>query len=377
MSTEPIPSRSDVVVVGAGIAGLAHAVDALDRGLSVTVVERDARAVGASVRNFGHGCVTAQDGENLRLGRIARERWIRLAERTGLWLARSGTVVVARSAAELAVVRELAAERGPDGVVLLTRDQVAARIPGVDPATTGGALLPLDIRVDPRQAVSAIAAWLAAQPGARVLWSTAVTGVEDDLVRTARGDIACGHAVVCAGHDLGHLFPEHTEAVDMRLCALQMLRVDSPGGRTFDPAVLTGTSMVRYPAFASTGAGAELRARFAAERPDLLDAGVNLMFTQRPDGTLLIGDTHTYADTTAPFLGEDYSRLLLTEAARLLGTEKLRVRERWQGVYAASPRTDLLVAAPSPRVRAVAVTSGIGMTVSLGLAPEVLDDLLG
>ena len=82
----PAAPPSDLVVVGAGVVGLAHAAEALDRGLSVTVVERDDRPVGASVRNFGHGCVTAQAGRALRLatrarallgaGRLeVRERW--------------------------------------------------------------------------------------------------------------------------------------------------------------------------------------------------------------------------------------------------------------------------------------------------------------
>ncbi|WP_106583778.1 TIGR03364 family FAD-dependent oxidoreductase [Murinocardiopsis flavida] len=380
MSTSSTPltghPRSDLVVVGAGIVGLAHAVDAHDRGLSVTVVERSSHAVGASVRNFGHGCVTAQTGENLRRGRAARERWIALAERTGLWLARSGAVAVARDAAEMAVLAELAEQRGPGEVDLLTSAQVEERVPGVDPATTGGALLPQDIRVDPRNAVHRIAEWLAAQPGVRMVYDTAVTGVGDGVVHTARGDLACERAVVCAGHEVDALFPEAADAAGLHQCALQMLLVDSPRDRTFAPAVLTGTSLVRYPAFAGTESGAALRARFRQRRPELLAAGVNLMFTQRPDGALLIGDTHTYAPTVEPFLGEDHAELLLDEAARLLGTGPLRVRQRWQGVYAASTATDLLVAAPSPRVRAVTVTSGIGMTIALGTAPDILDDLL-
>src|SRR4029079_10113286 len=68
-----LPDRADLVVVGAGLVGLGHAhalrvvssvradrgalgraSDAHRRGLSVAVIDRDARPVGASVQNFGH-----------------------------------------------------------------------------------------------------------------------------------------------------------------------------------------------------------------------------------------------------------------------------------------------------------------------------------
>jgi len=45
------------------------------------------------------------------------------------------------------------------------------------------------------------------------------------------------------------------------------------------------------------------------------------------------------------------------------------------GLYASAPE-DFLVAAPLDHVRVVSVTTGIGMSTGLGLAPEVLDDLL-
>jgi glycine/D-amino acid oxidase-like deaminating enzyme len=53
---------ADVVVVGAGILGLAHAHEARKRGLSVVVVDKDERCVGASIRNFGFVTVSGLRG---------------------------------------------------------------------------------------------------------------------------------------------------------------------------------------------------------------------------------------------------------------------------------------------------------------------------
>lgn len=378
-----LPARVDLVVVGAGIVGLAHAVEAVGRGLSVLVVERDDRAVGASVRNFGHGCFTAQDGTALTYAFAARERWIQLAKEADFWLRESGTVVVARADDERQVLEDFA--HGRDGHVrLLDRDQVLDRVPGDPAEVVGGAFLSQDIRVDPREAVPAIARWYAEQRGAHLAWSTTVQGFEAGsgvtLVRTSRGDVVATKVILAVGHDVDRFFPDTAAAAGIQRCTLQMLRVDAPAGadggpREIGPAIFTGTSLLRYDGFRHSPATAAVRERLRAQHPALIDAAVNLMITQRPDGTLTLGDTHAYATTPGPFHPEALDELLLTEAARLLGTGPLTVRERWQGVYASAPAPFLDVT-PMPGVRAVSVTSGIGMTTALGLAPRVLDGFL-
>jgi FAD dependent oxidoreductase TIGR03364 len=365
--------RSDLVVVGAGIVGLAHAAEAVRRGLSVTVVERDERAVGASLRNFGHGCVTGQSGRALRLATVARRRWIELGAAAGFWVGETGAVVAARADDEMAVLAELADARGDD-VRLLDAAGLRAEAPVDDRALVGGALLGPDIRVDPRQALPALAAWLTAQPGVRLLWSTSLRDVEPGLVRTSRGPIEAGHIVVCVGHDVDHLFPEIAAEAGVQRCALHMLQVAAPSGRRFAPAVLTGTSLLRYSAFAACPSATDVRRRLEHEAPELMAADVNLMFTQRPDGDLTVGDTHHRGLSVDPFRDEALDELVLAETSRLLGVDRLTVRRRWQGVYASAPG-ELLVATPMDLIRAVSVTSGIGMTTALGLALEVLDDL--
>lgn len=374
---------ADLVVVGAGIVGLAHAVEGLARGLNVHVIERDERAVGASIRNFGHICTTAQSGQSLAYAFAARERWLGLAAKAGFGLRETGTVVVSRTEAEMAVLEEFAGIRGAEQARLLDADATRDLFPPAAAEVLGGAHLPLDLRVDPREALPAIAAWLESE-GVRFSWAAhvgAIDPVADGIeVRTSRGTIRSARVVHAAGHDIDRLFPQVAEEAAVRRCRLQMLEVAPPGDVEIGPAVLTGLSMLRYGGFAETTAAADVRNELEATAPELLDVVMNLMLTQRPGtggrpGSIVLGDTHHYDRTHLPFDDEHVAELVLREGARLLGAP-LTVRRRWRGVYADSPRTDFLIAEPFPGLRVVSVTSGIGMTTALGLAPTVLDQLL-
>ena len=365
---------TDLIVVGAGIVGLAHAAEAVARGLRVTVVERDERAVGASVRNFGHICATAQGGEAYDYAQVARPQWIKLGELAGFEVQQHGTVVVARSAAELAVLEEFAAARGSAEVQLLDARAVRDRFAPATDEVIGGAHLPLDLRVSPLDAVPALAAWLQSQ-GVTFRWAEQVGAISPCSVHTSRGVLTAPYVVHAVGHDLDRLFPAIAEEYGVRRCRLQMLEVAPPGEARIAPGVLTGTSLLRYGGLAEQPSAAAVRVELERDHPELLDVVMNLMLTQRPDGSIVLGDTHHYDRTHPPFDDEDVADLVLREGARLLGAG-LTIRRRWRGIYADSPQTDFVVAAPHPGTRVVAITSGIGMTTALGLAPAVLDRLL-
>lgn len=380
---------TDVVIVGAGITGLAHAAEAVARGLSVHIIDRDTRAVGASIRNFGHCCVGAQTGELRELATVAREGWLRHSELAGFFSVESGGLAVARSSAELAVLEELAATRGSAQVQLINAAQVRQELSGSgDPAILAGALILDDIRVDPREAVAKLAAWLAKQPNVTFSWRTSYFGTDGDgpasgatpdavtssrtdvTVRTSRGTLTASRVIVCVGHDLDYVHPEVAEPFEVNRCSLQMALVRPAAPLTIRRAVLTGTSMLRYPAFAETAAAAELKKELAASSPELLAIDANVMLTQRPDGTLLLGDSHHTETTQDPFLSEQTQDTLLNAASRLLGMGNYTVLQRWQGIYASSPQQSFLIKDVAPNVTAVSVTSGIGMTISFGLAKK-------
>ena len=367
--------RCDVAVVGAGIVGLACALEAAERGLRVVLCERDDRASRATVRNFGHGFVTGQDGAAFAAALVARERWLDLGRSAGFWAAATGTVLVARHADELAVCEELAAD--PDRQAqTLTREQTLDRVPIASDGVAGGLWCPLDVRVDQRAAAAALAALAERERGVRVRFATTVHAIEDTTLRTSAGSIEAERVIVCPGADLDTLFPATFADAAVSRVRLQMLTVAAPGAASIAPALVTGLSLLRYKAFAGCPSIGAVRERLERERPELLAAGIHLVITQRPDGALTVGDTHLYARTPSPFGEERLDELVLAEAAGLLGAGHLRVLERWQGIYPHAPGRDFLVTSPQPGVLAVVVTSGIGMTTALGLAPSVLDELL-
>ncbi|AYG05220.1 TIGR03364 family FAD-dependent oxidoreductase [Gryllotalpicola protaetiae] len=370
------PARFDVAVVGAGVVGLAHAWHAVRAGLRVVVLERDEFAVGASIRNFGHICTTAQSGLVYEYALRAREEWLTIGADAGIPVAAHGTAVIARRPEELAVLEEFVGERSDDNV-LLTPAQLADRLGFDAPGALGGAWLSLDLRVDSPTAIPAFAAHLAGR-GVEFRYRSNVLAVESDRVVTTAGDVAADRVIVAVGHDVDRFFPALAEEHGVVRCRLRMIEADAPAGITVDPGVFTGTSLLRYDGFAETKSAEALRDALAREAPALGEHGVNLMFTQRLShsgaaGRLVLGDTHHYSLTETPFEDEASDELLLAEFRELLGADHLVVRRRWRGVYASSPRGPYLVASPAPGVTAVSVTSGIGMTTALGLAASVLD----
>lgn len=365
---------ADLVVVGAGIVGLAHAWHAARAGLRVVLVERDPLAVGASVRNFGHVCTTAQAGDVLATALEANEDWRVLARDAGFELRAVGTAVLARTAAEQRVLEEFAAERGGSAVRLLDPAEAAGLVGFAPAGLVGAAHLLRDLRVDGPAAVAAIAAHLE-RIGVEILWRTNALDVAPGRVLTTAGAIRCERAVVAVGHDVDRFFPALADAHALLRCRLRMLEIAPPSGIRIDPAVLTGSSILRYDGLAGQPSAAAVRAELARDSPALLAHDVNLMLTQRPDGALVVGDTHVRSIAEDPFEDEAADELILTEIGRLLGAEPVVLR-RWRGVYASSAVAPFLVAEPVRDVVVASVTTGIGMTTALGLARHVLSDLL-
>jgi FAD dependent oxidoreductase TIGR03364 len=380
-------ARADVVVVGAGIVGLAHALAAARHGLDVVVVERDDKAVGASIRNFGSiwpiGQVHDQDWSDYDRACRSVDVWRTVAADTGMWVAPSGSLHVARHADELAVLEEFLAQAGPAverGARLVTREQVGELSPAVVLDDVIGAMYtPTEINVDPIVGIPTVAAWLQEKYGVRFLWHTQVQEVALPRVVTTAGVVEAERVFVCSGADFLTLYPELLGQDVVRKCKLQMLRtVPQPAGWQLGPTLCAGLTLLHYDSFSALSSLPALRARLDDELPFHRQHGIHILATQTASGAITIGDSHAYAQTHDPFERSDVFEAILDYFDGFVRLPDRRIEEYWHGVYPSlvggRPH---LVLEPEPGVRVVNGLGGAGMTLSFGLAQDHLADVVG
>ena len=370
--------RFDLAVVGAGILGLAHALAAVRRGLSVVVIDRDAQANGASVRNFGFVTVTGQRaGDCWRRARRSRDVWAEIAPQAGIDIVQQGSLVAARHEESLAVIAAFLATEMGQGCRHLDPAEARALCPGLTDGLVGALWSPHELRVESRTAIPRLAAWLEAAHGVVFRRSTAVHGIDLPVIATSAGPVEAEACIVCPGDDFLSLYPGRFAAYGLTKCLLQMLRVRPERGFVLALPVMSDLTLARYDGYAMLPEAAPLKARIAAERPAYPEAGIHLIAVASADGTLVVGDSHVYAATPPPFASEAVDDLILEELRATLAVGPTRVVERWTGIYASGGERIMLTDAPEDRVRLVMVTSGTGASTSFAIAEETMADLYG
>jgi FAD dependent oxidoreductase TIGR03364 len=368
----------DLAVVGGGVIGLAHAWAAARAGRRVAVIERDPRANGASIRNFGFITVTGQErGDSWRLARRTRDVWAELAPAAGVPIEQEGLYLTARSDEAVAVIEAFLATEMGEGCRLLPAAVFRDLSGGLGgPGLKGALFSPHEVRVESRTAIPALAAWLEAALGVTFFNETVALEAAPPRLRTTRGPIEAGAVVVCPGDDFVTLYPERIAGYDLRRCRLSMLKLADPGLR-LPGALMSDLGLVRYRGYAALPEARALHARLMAELPTAFDNGVHLIVAQGGDGGLIVGDSHHYERLPGPFAPAAAERDILDEYARATGQKPPPVLERWTGTYAVADDRTWLVDAPAPDVRIVIVTSGTGASTGFGIAERVVGELLG
>jgi FAD dependent oxidoreductase TIGR03364 len=365
-----------VTIIGGGVLGTSHALEAIQRGHHVTHLEREVEARGATVRNFGLVWVSGRAHHELATTLRSRELWERIGERIpGVGFRPAGSLTLLRTPREVAVAEQVVArdDAGARGFELLEPDRARTLNPALRGKFIAALHCSLDAAVESRQAMPAIRAHLAATGRYRFLPGTearslAGTTVGDDRGGRHEGDLV----LMCPGATHGGLTREIAGDLPVRRVRLQMMQTD-PLGEPLTTAIADGDSFRYYPGFAGSALN-ELRDN--EPQHSIAAAGrMQLLCVQRLSGGLTIGDTHEY-DEPFTFDVDDAPYDYLTELVEeLLGRPLPAVRRRWAGVYSQCVDSGQLVSrtAAGDGVWVITGPGGRGMTLGPAIAEQTAD----
>jgi D-hydroxyproline dehydrogenase subunit beta len=370
------PQRYDLAVVGAGILGLATALAAVRRGLRVIVIDRDAQANGASVRNFGFVTVTGQEqGQMWRRACRSRAVWQEVAAAADIPVTQRGMWMMVRRSESLNVLDAFLRTEMAEHCHLLSAAEARRRCSELRAPQLQAVLeSTVELRIESRTAIPRLTAWLEQARGVTFMWNTRVLDIEAPTVRTSGGAVQADRVAVCPGDDFNGLFAERLAGYALTRCKLQMLRLASPGF-TLPAALMSDLGLGRYLGYAALEAAGPLKSRLLAEQPEHLQHGIHLIVVQSTDGTLVVGDSHQYAPTPDPFGSAAVDALILEEFRAALGLEPPPVLQCWTGTYASAPNPGVLLDTPQPNVALVTVTCGAGASTGFAVGEEVVASL--
>lgn len=365
---------ADVAIVGSGILGLAFAWEAAQRGKSVVVFERDPRAQGASIRNFGMVWPIGQPpGDAYDTALRSRERWLQLGREGVCWINPCGSLHAVYETDEDEVLREFAEVAPAKGMSCeyLSPDTTVQRFPAVATRGLKGSLFSdTEVAVDPRQAIAEIPKWLAAKFGVTFHFGTTVTDVQPGLLKTSRGDQYRAEQIfIASGIDFETLFPQMYLTAGIRKCKLQMMRTPpQPKGWKLGMHLAGGLTLAHYKAFEVCNTLPALKRRFVQTMPEYVKYGIHVLASQNELGEVTLGDSHEYDSDISIFNNERIDDMVLDYMQKLLTLPEPRISERWHGFYAKHPTDSLCVLSPAAGITIVTAPGGAGMTMSFGFA---------
>lgn len=365
-------NKADVIVIGGGIIGLAHAVMAIKKGLRVILIEQEEMAVGASIRNFGLIWPIGQPaGPLYNRAMRSRDIWVEMSKKAGFWAYENGSLHLAYQDDEWAVLSEYHENYG-SSTELISKDRVAAISPNVKNTQLQGALFSsTEVNVNPKKAIYALEKWLELQERSELKYGEKALNVSRGIVSTTKGEYAADKILVCSGSDFQTLYPGEFSKTEMIKSKLQMLRTEpQPATYKLGPTLCGGLTLRHYASFSQCTSLDSVKQRVARENPEFDQWGIHVMVSQNEHNELIIGDSHEYGQTFDPFDKKEINTLILDYMSSFLDVKLLSIKETWHGVYAKNPGKTEFVSEPEGGVKIITGFGGAGMTFSFGYAEE-------
>ncbi|MFS4445962.1 TIGR03364 family FAD-dependent oxidoreductase [Maribacter sp. 2307UL18-2] len=371
----------DLIIVGGGVLGTFHAYHALKHALKVALIEKDRTPQSATVRNFGQVVPSGMNSKWQAYGRRSLRIYKEIQEAFDISVRQEGSVYFAANEEEVQLLEELHRinQNNQYTSVLLTKEECLERYVGLrSDYVKAGLFFPEEIMVEPRLMVNKVHTYLKAVGLDLFLQNTVLEcnklseGVEVYL--SGGKTLLASKVIICNGSEFKTLYPRLFEESDLEVSKLQMMQTKPQGNFTLPSSILTGLSIRRYESFAECPSYHEIKAR--EDQDSLIKKwGVHILFKQATDGSVIIGDSHQYADAhrmddLGTDLNMDIDDFIIQEAKKIIDLPTYDIQRRWPGFYSQCKTSDIYRNTIDDDIHVVTGIGGKGMTGSAGFAEE-------
>jgi FAD dependent oxidoreductase TIGR03364 len=343
-------------------------------------LEKDLKPVEATVRNFGQIIPSGMlEGEWFEYAKISLDTYLSIQKEYDISIRQNGSTYIASTIEEMNVLQEISKKYKDLHYLseLLDARECIKRLPCVRPEyCKGGLFFPQEVTAEPGLMIHRLLQYLIAKYDLNYLPSTPIkdlqvnnTGVE--ILDSKGVRYFASRVLVCTGRDFQFLMPDLFQKSDLELVKLQMMETMPLPEVHLPGSILSGLSIKRYYAFKSCPSYKEMF-RYSADKA-VLDAQIHILFKQSLDGSIIIGDSHEYADvaleqTMDYGIDEDINTLILKEAKKILNLPHWNIRRSWNGYYSQSKSSEIYDHFVDDKIQVVTGIGGKGMTTSCGYA---------
>ena len=380
--------KFDLIVIGGGVLGTFHAYHALKKGLAVCLLEKDHMPIGATTQNFGQVVPSGMDSKWQKFGRESLKIYNEIQSKFDISVRQNGTVYLASNEEEEQLLIELRSinKNNDYSSKMLTKSECLEKYPGLkSDYVRAGLFFPEEVTVEPRIMIHRLQRYMEEQLELNLKTNFLVTECRvtsnDIIVSASTGEkITASKVIICNGADFKNLYPELFWQSDLEVSKLQMMKTKPQPNYKLKGSILTGWSIRRYEAFKECPSYQQIKSREACTSLQK-KWGVHILFKQAVDGSVIIGDSHEYADAkNSDALGfdldMDIDNFMLAEAKKIIDLPTYEIQKRWYGIYSQCKTQDIFLKTIDDDIHIVTGIGGKGMTASAGFSKKHIATIL-
>ncbi|MFD2906965.1 TIGR03364 family FAD-dependent oxidoreductase [Sphingobacterium anhuiense] len=382
-------SKYDLIVVGGGILGTFHAYHALVKGLRVLQLEKDNYPVSSTVRNFGQVVPSGMSGKWFDYGVRGLEIYKSIQNEMDISVRNNGSIYIASDADEVQMLHELSAHYKQVGYAheLWSKEQILKTYPMMkDTYVKEAIVFKQEVSVEPDLMIHRLHAYMQTKFEQYTLkYDATVMACDDnaDLVKVTTSDMQLFEAdkvIICNGYEFKILYRSLFDDSGLKISKLQMMRTKPMKELHLPGNILTGLTTRRYESFEEYCPSFH-QIKVPEHYKELREQGIHILFKQAIDGSIIVGDSHEYAqgnqlDELGFAINSKINDLMLNEANRIITMDQSMIASSWAGFYAQHDN-DILEVDVSERIHVRTGIGGKGMTASAGYAEQSIEAICG